>query len=274
MPLLQSLNIQQLVQIIAVFLAAFLAMCTGITLEFFKSWRTAIKDRREKQRREVAQINIAIVGIAYNIGALLHIVAQNILPHHKQSHAAYTALHQVKDDSNKLTEFFRSLHQYPALMMTCPELYFVEVDFFREMPFIAEKEPNLVMETGWLVGRTKEMSSTVRDRNRYIEAAREAAFGQGGEMNFWQLDSILQTMTSISNKECITSLEFFEMFSRIRQQLEALNQTYKIKAKKSKLLPPQALADIMQQLRDIAEPLKKGPGGISGVAPRNGVNLP
>jgi hypothetical protein len=159
-------------------------MCTGIALEFFKSWRSSVKDRKEKQRREVAQINIALVGIAYNIGALLHIVGQNILPHYKQSHAAYKTLHQIKGDSNKLTEFFRSLHQYPALMMTCPEIYFVEVDFFREMLFIAEKEPNLVMETGWLVGRTKEMYSAVHDRNRYIETARGGAFGQGGALNF------------------------------------------------------------------------------------------
>jgi hypothetical protein len=125
------------------------------------------------------------------------------------------------------------------------------------MPFIAEKEPNLVMETGWLVGRIKEMYSTVRDRNRYIEIARNAAFGQGGALNFWQLDSILQTMTSIANKGCITSLEFFEMFLRIGQQLEALNAAYKINAKKSKLLPPQSLAEIMQELREIAEPLKR-----------------
>jgi hypothetical protein len=162
----------------------------------------------------------------------------------------------VKGDSNKLTEFFRTLHKYPAFMMTSPEIYFVEVDFFREMPFIAEKDPNLVKDAGWIVGRTKEMYSTMHDRNKYIETASGGAFGQGGGLNFWQLDSILQTMTSIANKECMISLEFFEVFLRIGQQLETLNETYKIDAKKSKLIPPKPIADAMQQLREIAEPLK------------------
>lgn len=247
---------RQWMPVLAVPVSAFFAMLVGIGLEMYKTSREQKKRALEKLTKEVSQINIAIIGIAYNIGTLLHIVFQNILPHYKQTHAAYRELHQLKSDSSKLTEFFRSLHKYPALMMTSPDIYFVEVDFFREMPFIAEKDPNLVNDAGWLVGRTKEMYSTTRDRNRYIEAARGAVFGQGGALNFWQLDSILQTMTSISNKECIIALEFFELFLRIGQQLEALNDTYKIDAKKSKLIPPPPLTDAMQQLREIAEPLK------------------
>ncbi len=248
---------RQWMPVLAVPVSAFFAMLVGIRLEMYKTSREQKKRARENLEKEVSQINVAVIGIAYNIETLVHIVFQNILPHYKQSHAAYKALHQVKSDSNKLTEFFISLHKYPALLMTSPEIYFVEVDFFREMPFIAEKDPNLVKDAGWLVGRTKEMNNTLRDRNRYIEAARGATFGQGGALNFWQLDSILQTMTSISNKECMISLEFFELFLRIGQQLEALNETYKIDAKKSKLIPPKPLADAMEQLREIAEPLKK-----------------
>jgi hypothetical protein len=247
---------RQWTPVLAVPVSAFFAMLVGIRLEMYKTSREQKKRVHEKLEKEVSQLNIAIIGIAYNIETLVHIVFQNILPHYRQSHAAYNTLHQVKGDSNKLTEFFRTLHKYPALMMTSPEIYFVEVDFFREMPFIAEKDPNLVKDAGWIVGRTKEMYSTMHDRNKYIETARGGAFGQGGGLNFWQLDSILQTMTSIANKECMISLEFFEVFLRIGQQLETLNETYKIDAKKSKLIPPKPLADAMQQLREIAEPLK------------------
>jgi hypothetical protein len=35
-----------------------------------------------------------------NIGTLVHVAVQNILPHYKQSHAAYNELHQVKSDNN------------------------------------------------------------------------------------------------------------------------------------------------------------------------------
>lgn len=248
---------RQWTPVLTVPVSAFFAMLVGIRLEMYKTSREQKKRAHEKLEKEVSQINIAIIGIAYNIETLVHIVVQNILPHYKQSHTAYKALHEVKGDSNKLSEFFISLYKYPALMMTSPEIHFVEVDFFREMPFIAEKDPNLVKDAGWLVGRTRAIHSTMNDRNRYIEAARGSTFGQGGALNFWQLDSILQTMTSIANKECMIALEFFELFLRINQQLEGLNATYKIDATKSKLVPPEPLAETMKQLREIAEPLKK-----------------
>jgi hypothetical protein len=155
---------RQWVPVLAVPVSAFFAMLVGIRLEMYKTSREQKPRALAKLRTEVSQINIAIIAIAYNIGTLLHIVLQNIVPHYRQSHAAYKALHEAKSDSNKLSEFFISLHKYPALMMTCPEMYFVEVDYFREMPFIAEKDPNLVNDAGWLVGRTREMKTTMRDR--------------------------------------------------------------------------------------------------------------
>src|SRR5689334_3872763 len=62
-----AMSLQQWVQVASVFLAAFLAMCTGIGLELFRNWRASLKDRKEKQRREVAQLKVAIAGIAFNI---------------------------------------------------------------------------------------------------------------------------------------------------------------------------------------------------------------
>jgi uncharacterized membrane protein len=40
---LSAMSLQQWVQVASVFLAAFLAMCTGITLELFKNWRANAK---------------------------------------------------------------------------------------------------------------------------------------------------------------------------------------------------------------------------------------
>jgi hypothetical protein len=74
------MSLQQWVQVASVFLAALLARCTGIGLEFFKNWRASTKDREEKQRREVAQLKVAIAGIAFNIESMLHAVFQNLLP--------------------------------------------------------------------------------------------------------------------------------------------------------------------------------------------------
>jgi hypothetical protein len=58
-----SLDAQQWLQVVSIFLASFLAMCTGIALELFKTRRTNQKEVLERQKREVAQINIAITGM-------------------------------------------------------------------------------------------------------------------------------------------------------------------------------------------------------------------
>jgi uncharacterized Rmd1/YagE family protein len=50
------------------------------------------RENYDRQKREISQINLAITGMGYNIETLLHAVQQYILPHHKESHRAYTAL--------------------------------------------------------------------------------------------------------------------------------------------------------------------------------------
>jgi hypothetical protein len=246
-----SLNTQQWVQIIAVFLAAFLAMCTGIGLEYFKSWRSNAKERKEKQRREVAQIKVAIAGIAFNIESMLHAVFQNLLPHREQSHVAYNELQTTKGDGERISQFAIALHRYPALMMTCPEMHFVEWDFFKELPFLVEKDPELLKQAGWLLRLARLINKAISDRNNYIQAAIELTASQRGGLNFYQLDGILQRQVSISNAECVTASEFFSMLLDTAKRLEAISGTYKIPGAQTKLIPPQPLAEAMRRLAEI-----------------------
>jgi hypothetical protein len=207
------MSLQQWIQVASVFLAAFLAMCTGIGLEYFKSWRAEVKTLAEKQKREVQQINGVIAGIGFNIETLLHLVMQNILPHYGQSHAAYKALCVLPRDSERMTQFALSLHQYPALMMTCPQLHFIECDFWKELPFIIERDPELVKQSGWLVSYAREIQNATTQRNKNIEAAQTLVSQQGGGLNFYVLHSVLQMQASISNSECVTALEIFPSVS-------------------------------------------------------------
>jgi hypothetical protein len=141
-----SLNAAQWVQVASVFLAALLAMCTGIALEFFKSWRANQKETLARQQREVAQINIAISGMGYNIEMLLHAVSQYIIPHRVDSHRAYADLHSAMKDPQKAAQFAATPFPitYRALVTTCPEIHFIECDFFKETPHIMEKDPELL----------------------------------------------------------------------------------------------------------------------------------
>jgi len=102
-------------------------MCTGIALELFKSRRSNIKEQKDKQRREVAQIKVAISGIAFNI----------------ESIAA------------------RSVSKSSTASMTCPEMHFVEWDFFKELLFLVEKDPEFLKQAGWLLRRAREINKAI-----------------------------------------------------------------------------------------------------------------
>jgi hypothetical protein len=244
------MSVQQWVQVASVFLAAFLAMCTGIALEYFKNWRSNVKAKVEQQRHELAQINVEIAGIAFNIESFLHAVFQNILPHHEQSCIAYQELQTTKGDGERISQFAISLHKYPALMMTCPEMHFVEWDFFRELPFLVEKDPELLKQAGWLLRRAREINKNITDRNQYIQEAMSRSASQRG-LNFYKLDGILQLQVSISNAECMTVLEFFGVLLDIVKRLETICGTYTVPGKRTRLTPPEPLVEVMARLSDI-----------------------
>jgi hypothetical protein len=94
--------------------------------EIANSNAAAIKQRLE---REVAQINIAIYAMGYNIETLHHFVSQHILPHNKESCVAYEALQKADDDREKIAQLAMSLSTYRALVTICPDMHLIEWDF-------------------------------------------------------------------------------------------------------------------------------------------------
>jgi hypothetical protein len=93
----------------------------------------------DRQKREISQINVAITGMGYNIETLLHTAHQYILPHHTESHLAYTALEKASGDPQRLAELAMSISMYRALVATCPEMHLIEWDFFKETPRAAAR---------------------------------------------------------------------------------------------------------------------------------------
>lgn len=143
---LHSGGLWQWVPAASVFVSAFLAMVVGIALEIYRNYRINKREMREKLTKEVSQLNIAISGISYNIEVLLHIVSDFIIPHHTESHIVFKRLRNAQDDPQQIQELVTafSAPNYPALRKTCPELQFIEWDFFKETPFIVEKDPELL----------------------------------------------------------------------------------------------------------------------------------
>jgi hypothetical protein len=117
-------------------------------------------------------------------------------------------------------------------------MHFVEWDFFKELPFLDEKDPELLKQAGWLLRRAREINKAISDRNNYIQAAINLTASQRGGLNYYQLNGILQRQVRISNAECVTTLEFFSMLLDTAKRLEAISRTYKIPGAQTKLIGP------------------------------------
>jgi hypothetical protein len=209
---------------------------------------------REKLEKGVSQINVAISGIIYNIEILLHVVSDYMLPHHDQIHKVFTALHKAQGDPQKLQSVAASLSapNYPALRTTCPELHFIELDFFKELPFIVEKDPELLKNTGWVRGQSYEINTAIETRNAHIKSAMQTTMHQGG-LKIAELFSILHFQKSLADAECLLSLELFKKLLDTEKRLEVINNTYEIDAPKSKATFPDELEPVLAQLREIVE---------------------
>ena len=80
---------------IPVFLSALLAMVVGIVIELVRWNHEKAKSAKERSKKEVEQINVAVVVIIYDIEILLHTVFLHIIPHYDDSHRAYKELHET-----------------------------------------------------------------------------------------------------------------------------------------------------------------------------------
>jgi hypothetical protein len=73
---------------------------------------------------------------------------------------------------------------------------------------------------------------------------------QGG-LKTPQLHSILHLQTSTADAECLTALQLFEKLLDTEKRLEAINNTYRINVRKSKMTTPESLGCVLEQLREI-----------------------
>ena len=132
-------------------------------------------------------------------------------------------------------------------------MHFIEWDFFKQTPFIVEKDPELLKQTGWLTSQSRELATALQNRNRHLMDARNATTQQGG-LSTSQFRSMLHLQTTIADAECLIALQLFELLLDIEKRLEAINDTYELKARKSRLTVATRLYDVLDQLRKIAKP--------------------
>ena len=103
--------------------------------------------------------------------------------------------------------------------------------------------------SGWLVASARQLKNLTLQRNRNIETGVNLVNQQGGRLNFYVLDSVLQRHASVADAECVTALQLFKNFLDMASNLERIND----KKQGKKLIPSPALEEAAKELQKIAD---------------------
>lgn len=239
--------------VIPVFVSSLLAMCVGIGLEYFKGYRERQRSISNKRSSELAAINVTTVALAYNAELLTHFAWQTILPHYDESHDALAKGEATAHAGPETKQFYQSIQNYPSLMMTAPPLSFLDHDFLSSLPFVVEKEPDLLAQANWLAHLSRSLQQLFHDRNRKIEEASSEKFTVD---RLQEIIRSIEIQAQLAKAECATILQAIELIPMMSQTLERIGHSYKDAGQPKKLILPQATTDAIKRLRDICGPPK------------------
>jgi hypothetical protein len=164
---------------------------------------------------------------------LTHWRYQYFVPYYDDSHGAHSELNEVKGDEERVNQFLLSLDKYRAIMTVAPEMYLVEIDFLDRLPFIVEKDPELLEQTIWIVNLSRILKKLILERNKPINEAKSLLAQGNGQISVYRLENILQHQESIAESECVTALQLidhFLNFLNVVERLGKLSVTYNIQA--------------------------------------------
>jgi hypothetical protein len=101
------------------------------------------------------------------------------------------------EDDDHIHNVARSLSKYPFLFYTFPDVYLIEYDFSERLPFIIEKDAEIVKHSGWLVNGLRELKSITEQRNRCIDSSLRVIDSRSAA-NLEQFRSVVRMRRSIS----------------------------------------------------------------------------
>jgi hypothetical protein len=157
------------------------------------------------------------------------------------------------EQANEFVETLQS--EFTAIMTRCPELYFIDLEFFENIPFVMEKNSELLKRSGWVVSYTRMLKEILSERNKRIDMATST----NNTSDLQLVGEQIRIQAHIADGEVINSLLLFRQFIYIRKQLEKIIKIYPEKLGK-RFVPgfPAALAGTMRDLRLIAEVVARG----------------
>jgi hypothetical protein len=236
-----------------VFFGAVLGLAFGFFTDWLKTRREKRKSDREREEKELSQLNIISTAMWFNIEEMLHVVMQQILPHREQSYAAAAALQHAIHNEAELPVFGASMQsKFPAMTTRCPVPHFIEFDLFKEIPFALEKDPELLKLSGWIISYENKTRETIIERNRMIDNAYTYSMNIG--LNIEDISEQIRIQSHIGNIEAINALMLIRQVRALCKKIEALLKGYNhLPNVKLKGSPPPALDEAVRALELIAK---------------------
>jgi hypothetical protein len=241
------------VPVASVFVSALLAMIVGMVLDHYKTRRERRRAADERLNKELTQIDGALAVIAYNVEILTHAVFQHLLPHWDESHAAIAALTAAIGHAGHMSDFASSFNNYRGMQTTCPEMFFIEYDYIKEINFIISEDAELIKQSGWMISQCRLLNNAIRDRNRHIENSGKLSGGSLGDpQHFARFNQMLTTHQSLATVACILSLQLFRRFQDTQERLTRIGEAYQIPGRRPiQVTLPEAVAQAMERLQAI-----------------------
>ena len=181
-----------------------------------------------------------MTALGFNIEALIHTAMQQVLPHHKQSHAAAAAVLAVKSKTMATQLFDALLHsEYQPMMTRCPNPYFIEMELFKDLRFVVAKDPELLKLSGWVPTHMRNLRNILSERNKIIDLA---TLGKE-PLDFGMIERQIATQATISDIEVVNTFQLFQRFIAVSKKLETIiGRDYKnVVGPKLKVQPPEVL---------------------------------
>jgi hypothetical protein len=232
-----------------VFFGAVLGLAFGFGTDWLKTRRENRKLSRERQENELAKLSGVMTALGFNVESLIHTVMQQVLPHHKQSHAAVVAMSAVRNNTMDVQQFHRLLHsEFRQMMERCPEPYLIDVELFKEVPFILVNNPDLLKRSGWILAFMRNLKFILNERNRIIDLA---TLGKDAlNLDFDMIERQAETQAAISNVEIVNCFQLFEQTLAVCKEMETIiKQDYKdVFGPKLRVQPPEVLQAILEEL--------------------------
>ena len=233
-----------------VFFGAMLGLGFGFFTEWLRNRRENRKTIRDGRESELAQLNVVMTAIGFNIESLVHTVGQQILPHYRTCEEAMSAVHAVKSGKMTLPLFDEKLHSaLTSIMKRCPEPHQIEVDFFRDVQFIVTHDPDLLKLSAWISTFTKDLRYILNERNKMIDTA---TIGNQ-EHDFAAVEFYVEIQVTISISEIINSFQLLQQLHSVSQKLVGIiTKIYgDMPGRKLQILPPPVFNSLLAELECI-----------------------